>query len=265
MRLGESASAAHSQRRVQPPFEGYGNVGLCERYSDSAELRADPAAVRTSAGREAPLASALLMFDEVGPPGVTGISPEARRLAARRASQMAAAAIAPGRVDCPLGGHRSADLGRQRDRVRPRHVEPAASLLPAVRDHGDDSAVHWVSGAARSVGREDKEPSSPPLSGGITPPPSLAQHGCQTRPPRPSPAATSGANRIHSECRTRRSGPESGSEMPPRTSLSRRSRLSDVASRLPRTSVIRGAPLYWVSRRWSWSVVRASLLSLSIL
>ena len=29
-----------------------------------------------AAGRQAPLASALLLFDESGPPGVTGISPE---------------------------------------------------------------------------------------------------------------------------------------------------------------------------------------------
>jgi Zn-dependent protease with chaperone function len=49
---------------------------LCDRYSDLAELSADRAAVRASAGRQAPLASALLLFDESGPPGVTGISPE---------------------------------------------------------------------------------------------------------------------------------------------------------------------------------------------
>ena len=49
---------------------------LCDRYSDLAELSADRAAVRASAGRQAPLASALLVFDESGPPGATGISPE---------------------------------------------------------------------------------------------------------------------------------------------------------------------------------------------
>jgi Peptidase family M48 len=49
---------------------------LCDRYADVAELRADRAAVRASAGREAPLASALLAFDENGPPGTSGISPE---------------------------------------------------------------------------------------------------------------------------------------------------------------------------------------------
>ena len=49
---------------------------LFDRYSDLAELSADRAAVRASAGRQAPLASALLLFDESGPPGVTGISPE---------------------------------------------------------------------------------------------------------------------------------------------------------------------------------------------
>jgi hypothetical protein len=49
---------------------------LCDRYADVAELNADRAAVRASAGREAPLASALLVFDENTPPGVSGISPE---------------------------------------------------------------------------------------------------------------------------------------------------------------------------------------------
>jgi Peptidase family M48 len=49
---------------------------LCDRYADLAELSADRAAVRACAGQEAPLASALLVFDESGPPGVTGISPE---------------------------------------------------------------------------------------------------------------------------------------------------------------------------------------------
>jgi Peptidase family M48 len=49
---------------------------LCDRYADVAELSADRAAVRASAGREAPLASALLAFDQSGPPGTSGISPE---------------------------------------------------------------------------------------------------------------------------------------------------------------------------------------------
>jgi hypothetical protein len=49
---------------------------LCDRYADVAELSADRAAVRASAGREAPLASALLAFDEHAPPGTSGISPE---------------------------------------------------------------------------------------------------------------------------------------------------------------------------------------------
>jgi Peptidase family M48 len=49
---------------------------LCDRYADVAELSADQAAVRASAGREAPLASALLAFDENAPPGTSGISPE---------------------------------------------------------------------------------------------------------------------------------------------------------------------------------------------
>jgi hypothetical protein len=49
---------------------------LCDRYADVAELNADRAAVHASAGRKAPLASALLVFDENGPPGASGISPE---------------------------------------------------------------------------------------------------------------------------------------------------------------------------------------------
>jgi hypothetical protein len=49
---------------------------LSQRYADLAELSADRAAVHASGGEQAPLASALLAFDESGPPGVTGISPE---------------------------------------------------------------------------------------------------------------------------------------------------------------------------------------------
>ncbi len=47
---------------------------LFERYADLAELNADGAAVRASAGRPGPLASALLVFDASVPPGVSGIS-----------------------------------------------------------------------------------------------------------------------------------------------------------------------------------------------
>jgi Zn-dependent protease with chaperone function len=49
---------------------------LSKRYADLAELSADRAAVHASEGKAAPLASALLVFDEHGPPGVTGVSPE---------------------------------------------------------------------------------------------------------------------------------------------------------------------------------------------
>lgn len=49
---------------------------LANRYADLAELAADRAAVRASGGEQAPLASALLAFDESAPPGVSGISPE---------------------------------------------------------------------------------------------------------------------------------------------------------------------------------------------
>jgi Peptidase family M48 len=48
---------------------------LCDRYADLAEVNADRAAVRSSAGRQGPLASALLVFDSSAPPGASGISP----------------------------------------------------------------------------------------------------------------------------------------------------------------------------------------------
>ena len=47
---------------------------LLDRDADLAELNADRAAVQASAGRQAPLASALLVFDASAPPGVSGIS-----------------------------------------------------------------------------------------------------------------------------------------------------------------------------------------------
>jgi hypothetical protein len=47
---------------------------LVERDAVLAELNADRAAVRASAGRQGPLASALLVFDASAPPGVSGIS-----------------------------------------------------------------------------------------------------------------------------------------------------------------------------------------------
>lgn len=49
---------------------------LRDRYADLAEVNADRAAVRASAGRHSPLASALLAFDASAPPGASGISPE---------------------------------------------------------------------------------------------------------------------------------------------------------------------------------------------
>ena len=49
---------------------------LWARYADLAELNADRAAVRASAGDQAPLASALLAFDASAPPGASGISSE---------------------------------------------------------------------------------------------------------------------------------------------------------------------------------------------
>jgi len=47
---------------------------LFARYADLAEVNADGAAVQASAGRQGPLASALLVFDSLTPPGVSGIS-----------------------------------------------------------------------------------------------------------------------------------------------------------------------------------------------
>ena len=49
---------------------------LCERYADLAELSADRAAVSAGQGHKAHLASALLAFDDNGPPDVAGVSPE---------------------------------------------------------------------------------------------------------------------------------------------------------------------------------------------
>ena len=47
---------------------------LFDRDVDLAELNADGAALRASAGHRGPLASALLVFDASAPPGVSGIS-----------------------------------------------------------------------------------------------------------------------------------------------------------------------------------------------
>jgi len=79
----------HHHRRVRDPLRlAYARIlsralffvpvlrSLSERYAEVAELSADHAAVRASAGEVAPLASALLAFDESGPPGAKGISPE---------------------------------------------------------------------------------------------------------------------------------------------------------------------------------------------
>jgi hypothetical protein len=47
---------------------------LFDHDAELAELNADRAAVQASAGRQGPLASALLVFDAGAPPGVSGIS-----------------------------------------------------------------------------------------------------------------------------------------------------------------------------------------------
>ena len=49
---------------------------LCDRYAHVAELSADRAAVSASDGQKGHLASALLAFDDSGPPDVAGVSPE---------------------------------------------------------------------------------------------------------------------------------------------------------------------------------------------
>jgi bla regulator protein blaR1 len=49
---------------------------LCDRYEQLAEQTADEAAVRASAGRRGPLASALLAFEAATPAGAAGISNE---------------------------------------------------------------------------------------------------------------------------------------------------------------------------------------------
>jgi hypothetical protein len=79
----------HHHRRVRDPLRlAYARIlsealffvpvlrSLSERYAEVAELSADNAAVRANAGEAAPLASALLAFDESGPPGAAGISSE---------------------------------------------------------------------------------------------------------------------------------------------------------------------------------------------
>jgi Peptidase family M48 len=79
----------HHHRRVRDPLRlAYARIlsqalffvpvlrSLSERYAELAELSADHAAVRANAGEVAPLASALLAFDECGPSGAAGISPE---------------------------------------------------------------------------------------------------------------------------------------------------------------------------------------------
>jgi len=78
----------HHHRRVRDPLRfAFGRIIsqalffvpalrlLRDRYADLAEVNADRAAVRASAGRHSPLASALLVFDASAPPGASGISP----------------------------------------------------------------------------------------------------------------------------------------------------------------------------------------------
>lgn len=79
----------HHHRRVRDPLRlAYTRIlsralffvpvlrSLSNRYAELAELSADRAAVLANSGEAAPLASALLAFDESGPPGAAGISSE---------------------------------------------------------------------------------------------------------------------------------------------------------------------------------------------
>ena len=66
---------------------------LGDRYGELAELQADDAAVRASAGQKAPLASALLGFEASGTPERRGHLTRAGRLAAREASPLAASVV----------------------------------------------------------------------------------------------------------------------------------------------------------------------------
>jgi hypothetical protein len=87
--LGAVLAHEHHHRLVRDPLRlAFGRIisqalffvpivrSLCDRYEGLAELNADRAAVRASAGRQSPLASALLVFDASTPPGFSGISPE---------------------------------------------------------------------------------------------------------------------------------------------------------------------------------------------
>ena len=125
---------------------------LCDRYSDFAELSADRAAVRASAGRQAPLASALLVFDESGPPGVTGISPErvdslqGRPVKWRLPLWLLVASIGV------LSGISLLVWARQRGRVCARDLQPSDPLLSAVR--GDDDDPPGSMGCLRMLGQD---------------------------------------------------------------------------------------------------------------
>jgi hypothetical protein len=137
---------------------------LCDRYSDLAEVSADRAAVRASAGRQAPLASALLLFDESGPPRGHRNLTRARRLAAGAAGQMATAAIAAGCVDWrPVSDQRDC-LGHERGRVCTRDLQPADPLLSTVRGDDDDPPVHGLSQDAYQDGGEEEPRRSAALS-----------------------------------------------------------------------------------------------------
>ncbi len=87
--LGAVLAHEHHHRRVRDPLR-FAAVRilshalffvpvlrpLCERYADVAELSADRAAVSAGEGQKGHLASALLAFDDSGPPDVAGVSPE---------------------------------------------------------------------------------------------------------------------------------------------------------------------------------------------
>jgi hypothetical protein len=102
---------------------------LCDRYADVAELNADRAAVHASAGREAPLASALLVFDESAPAGVSGISPER---VDSLLGQLAAAGMAIGCFARRVVGAQPSCVVERREGGRARGVQPADPLIAPV-------------------------------------------------------------------------------------------------------------------------------------
>ena len=154
----------HHHRRVRDPLRlAYARIlsealffvpvlrSLSERYAELAELSADRAAVRANAGEPAPLASALLAFDESGRPGAAGISPErvdsllGEPIHWRLPSSRLAASLGL------LSGMSALVWLAQRRSLGARDVQPADSLLAALSD-GDGPRPPGLRVDPRSVG-----------------------------------------------------------------------------------------------------------------